>query len=110
MENTPKLYISLFHGRKYPKQDMEGWGDMGPIIGPVDISWTYGCPKIHKDWDDWEHLPMSKDRDMVHFAGVYYGDFEIVHADDPLVLVAIQNGRKILSYDEAVEIIKQTKK
>lgn len=103
--DTPKLYISLYHGRIDPKKSPKDWGTNGPIIGPVDISWTYGQIKIHKSWEEWRHLRSSEDNDMIYFDEVYYGDFEIVFADDPLVLGAAQHGRPVYSYDQAVDII-----
>ena len=40
-------FISFFHGRTSPEEDLEDWGSIGPIVGPVKVSWTYGCLKLH---------------------------------------------------------------
>jgi hypothetical protein len=100
------LYLNLYHGRTDPEKDMDGeWGTNGPIIGPIQLSFTYGCIKIHdKDWDDFQHLIMREE--MILFDGVYYGDFEIMTEETELIAKARDDkDRTFLTYDEAKTII-----
>lgn len=101
-------YISLFHGRKDPNQDLEGWGEQGPIIGPINISWTYGDIKIHPaNWQDDTFTSLPVVEHMVKLYGMYYGDFEILTAgDDILTEARKKNDRPILSYDQFVAMTK----
>lgn len=78
------LFISLFHRRTTPDERLNGWGPAGPIINPVEISFTYGNIKIHDRWDDhFEELPIIDG--LVFYDGHYYADFEVWTADDPLL-------------------------
>jgi len=37
-------YLELFHGRKDPKEELEDWGSLGPIFGPLQfVHTTYAC-------------------------------------------------------------------
>lgn len=77
-------YLRLFHGRKSPDEKMNGWGEDGPIIGPVSLSWTYGTLKIHPPTnDDYEFLPMIND--FVFYNSMYYGDIDFICGGDPLI-------------------------
>lgn len=87
MNNSASLYVRLFHGRDTREDRPSDWGYDGPIIGPVGVSWTYGNPKLHKpDWSTFEHLPVSDD--LVHYAGRFYGDFEVFQTGDPALAAA----------------------
>ncbi len=102
------LYLNLYHGRTDPNKDMDGeWGTNGPIIGPIQLSHTYGLIKIHdKDWDEFSHLNMYEG--MVFFDGVYYGDFEIMTEETELIAKArYDKDRVFLTYEEAKKIIEK---
>lgn len=74
-------FISFFHGRTSPEEDLEDWGSIGPIVGPVKVSWTYGCLKLHPpDYSDLYHITFLND--LVPIDGFYYGDFEILDEED----------------------------
>jgi hypothetical protein len=98
------VYINLFHGRKDPFADMDGFGEAGPIIGPLHFSWTYKSLKVHAcddkvdDWGDMHSLWLFND--LVFFDGMYYGDFEIWTPDDPKIL---DNLDRIVDWDAFVE-------
>lgn len=94
--NSADLYVLLFHGRNSPQETLDDWGFDGPIIGPVGISWTYGCIKLHdQEWQGLEFLPMHND--LVLWEGKYYGDFEIMQGDDPKLAVARQT-RQVVDF------------
>ena len=80
--------ISLFHGRNTPDEQLGDWGFDGEIITNIGIGWTYGSIKLLEFNDkgectDMEILPTYED--MIWFNGKYYGDFEILSMNDPLV-------------------------
>jgi hypothetical protein len=82
------LALSLYHGRNTPNEQLDGWGFDGEIITNIGIGWTYGSIKLlglneNGECVDMEVLPMVED--MVYFNGKYYGDFEILSMNDPLV-------------------------
>lgn len=72
------VYLHLFHGRKDPKQDMENWGEDGPVLGPFKwVHTTYGT-MIHlgdKNGDTLEDLDIVKG--LVFYKGMFYGDWSI---------------------------------
>ena len=85
----PGMYLSLLHGRKDPEQDMDNWGEDGPMFGP--LAWchiTYlssiGLCALGDDDGTGPMLsmddPMHFAYDMLYYDGVYYGDFELVAA------------------------------
>lgn len=82
------LYIHLFHGRKTVDEDMNDWGDDGPIIGPVDyFHLTYG--NDIKLGDDLCHLHIDN-TGLLYFDGMYYGDFSVL--DGPTYLAGLVHG------------------
>lgn len=95
------FYVSLFHGRENPEQEMEGQGSVGPIIGPVNVSWTYGTIKLHdpERWDEWAEMP-TKDDVIAMPDGIFYGDFEVWSASDPLLETPVSKHRPRISFRE----------
>lgn len=73
-----KLYLRLYHGRKDPDQDMDGWGFNGSVFGPLSaVVMTYlSTIRIHGT-RSCDELWLDTTRDMVQWRGNYYGDFEI---------------------------------
>lgn len=70
-----KLYLTLFHGRADPKQEMDGWGEQGPTFGPLEyFQCTYGHMRMGTN-DHEEDL--CKDDDMIKFNKMWYGDFSV---------------------------------
>lgn len=77
--NKKPLYLNLYHGRKEPAQRLKDWGSDGPAIKIADFGFTYttlwfvpwndGKPTDRVELDDFIH------EGMVHYDGVYYGDF-----------------------------------
>jgi hypothetical protein len=93
------VYINLFHGRTDPHEELEDQGTSGPVIGPVNISMIYGEFKIHdsEDWSDFEFVHQYED--MIFHDGVYYGEFEIWTADEPM-LQQTDIAELVISFDE----------
>lgn len=74
----PGVYLGLFHGRKTPDEQLDGWGENGPVIGPLAyVHTTYlthirFCPVGEDDPTDLNII-----EDMVEFDGMYYGDWTV---------------------------------
>lgn len=88
------MYISLYHGRTNPNQNMDFWGTYGPVIGPVNVSITYGQIKVID--------PVSEELeffqifgDMIFLDGVYYADLEIWDNSDEIRFASLNRERTI---------------
>lgn len=66
-------YLKLFHGRKEPKQDMEDWGEQGPVFGPFPFFHTTYGSEIKFG----EGLYLKIVGDCVYYDGWYYGDWSV---------------------------------
>jgi hypothetical protein len=82
------LYLDLYHGRKDPNEDMDGWGFDGPLIGPLEhVHITYmdtfriffKAFKVARacGFEDIEDIWMENKGDLIKFQGNYYGDWSI---------------------------------
>lgn len=73
---SPKVYLSLEHGRPNPQMSMDeiGFGDPGPVLGPFDtINFIYGgYLHIVSGYEIDEHLPIHDG--CLYYDGTYYGD------------------------------------
>lgn len=88
------MYISLYHGRTNPNQNMDFWGTYGPIIGPVNVIITYGQIKlIDPISEELEFFQLING--MVFLDGVYYGDMEILDNTDEIRFVPMNRERTI---------------
>ena len=68
-------YPKLFHGRERPDEQMENWGEPGPVFGPFPyFHVTYGC-EIKFDDDAGRHLHIVDD--VVYYDGMFYGDWSV---------------------------------
>lgn len=72
------VYLYLFHGRRDPKENLDNWGENGPVLGPLDyVHTTYGsCVK-------WGYGQREKEGhftivdDLLYYDGMYYGDWSV---------------------------------
>lgn len=72
------VYLHLFHGRKDPEQDMADWGEDGPLLGPLEwVQITYLCD-VRIGLPEGDDAFLAVHEDMVYYAGMYYGDFDIL--------------------------------
>ena len=95
----PGLYLRLWHGRVDPDQEMDDWGDDGPIIGPLEYGHMTYASEIKLGFEDVEdhdrffirevssysihsaevrfttETMLNISNDMVFYEGVYYGDW-----------------------------------
>ena len=89
--------IRLFHGRKDPKQNMDDWGDDGPVLGPfTGIHGTYmshlrGVIEGESEGD------FNFIGDMIYYDGIFYGDYVIMDWE----LAKKEHPREIEEYDPA---------
>ena len=71
------VFIELFHGRADPFQDMDDWGELGPVFGPFRfVHTTYASDiKLGRNKDTPQDLFIL--RDMVYYDGMWYGDWSV---------------------------------
>ncbi|KKN73514.1 hypothetical protein LCGC14_0399560 [marine sediment metagenome] len=72
------VYIHLFHGRKDPAEQLEDWGEDGPVLGPFRwVHTTYACDiklgSLEPRDDAVGSLYIVEY--LVYYAGVWYGDW-----------------------------------
>ena len=72
-----KVALELFHGRKCPDENLDGWGFQGPVLLVDYVHVTYGgnlklgLPAPGGDGE----LPFVDD--LVYYDGGYYGDWSV---------------------------------
>jgi hypothetical protein len=75
------VFLELFHGRKSVNEDLQDWGEQGPILGPLKyVHTTYGADLKLQTVDGVEgnldvvghELP-----DLVFYDGMFYGDWSV---------------------------------
>lgn len=70
------LYIRFFHGRKSVDEEMDDWGEDGPIVEAGFITWTYGSLKLHDQ--DGDFVFVQETEGLIPIGNMYYGDFELL--------------------------------
>jgi hypothetical protein len=76
------VYLELFHGRKTTDEEMDGWGEMGPILGPLNsFQVTYGWMRIIYDND---FIELNDTEGLIYYNGIYYGDFAVIDEETAL--------------------------
>lgn len=98
------MYVSFYHGRNTVDQILDNWGEDGPIVGPLEVQWTYGTVKFYYD-DEMHHVVTVPDGDMIPIDGKYYADFNVYTDEDPRVLEEMDKD-KIMSLEKFVELNK----
>lgn len=85
----PGTYLGLFHGRDDPDADMDDFGYVGPMIGPITgyhVTYFYNirigfkevadARKFFPDANDnWVFLQFEND--LLVYEGKYYGDWTV---------------------------------
>jgi hypothetical protein len=72
------IFLRLYHGRKHPDQEMDGWGFNGPVFGPLSaVVMTYLTTVRLYGPSASDELWLDTRGDMVVWRGDYYGDFEL---------------------------------
>lgn len=85
----PGMYLCLTHGRVAIDEQLADWGSSGPYIGP--LAWchiTYNstiniCAADDRNEEGTGPMcgidePLRFEADMLHYDGVYYGDWELM--------------------------------
>lgn len=76
------VYLELFHGRNNPNQNLDDWGEEGPVFGP--LNWVHTTYRYHIKLGVPGHEGMAElflFDDMIYYNGVYYGDWSIFSTD-----------------------------
>ena len=73
-------YLMLWHGRTDVTEEMNNWGENGPVFGPFPFfHMTYRCEIAFSQ--ECGHLLKIVD-DLVYYDGVYYGDWSFFDQPD----------------------------
>lgn len=86
----PGLYLGLFHGRREPREQMNGWGFDGPAIGPLKWCHTTYAFDIKIEFENaadavayfgiaQDQFEVSVDADLLVYDGMYYGDWTVYY-------------------------------
>lgn len=71
------IYLELFHGRKTKEEQLDNWGETGPVFGPlVFIHTTYKhdvAIRLVGHNEDSHDLHVIGD--LLYYDGMYYGDW-----------------------------------
>ena len=80
---TPNLvYLNFFHGRNTPTEHLPDWGSDGPIVGPVEVHFTYGQMRVAPEgWTD--EVEITAEEGCFRVGDVYYGDVTVMTEIDP---------------------------
>jgi len=76
------LYLELFHGRPDPAQEMEDWGEQGPVFGPLQYlhtTYAYHVEFMLKNGECGELWIID---DMIYYDGFWYGDWSVFDAGE----------------------------
>lgn len=96
-------YASFYHGRGDADGEMSEWGFIGPLVGPLGLSFTYGTLRFYNDETEAD-LKITEGM-VCKIGNSYYGDFEILAADDELTIKALSDpSREKLSLSEYQKI------
>ena len=77
------VYLELTHGRRTLEEDMDGFGEEGPVFGPYKFSHeTYGTSVVMVTPSDEEHCFTVEDG-LVFYNEWFYGDW-FVYSDEEL--------------------------
>ncbi|MCA9078012.1 MAG: hypothetical protein R3C02_26340 [Planctomycetaceae bacterium] len=67
-------YLKLFHGRERPDEQLDDWGEPGPIFGPYPyFHATYQSDIKFED----ERGVLTIVGDLVYYDGMFYGDWSV---------------------------------
>ena len=79
------LTLRLFHGRRTPKEQLEGWGADGPTLGPLESAHIiYGGLSLAVNEIDVIELSMINA--LIYYDGMFYGDAALSEALEPTAL------------------------
>ena len=78
-----KLYLTLYHGRRSPEEDLEDWGLQGPTFGPLEYVHTTYAYHIKLGIPNYKGAPsLYVIEDLLYYDGIYYGDWSVFTADE----------------------------
>lgn len=74
------MYLGLFHGRNAVDEELDNWGENGPVLGPLAYCHTTYVNHIRIcGLTDVEAQDLQIKEDMIEFEGKYYGDWTIFY-------------------------------
>lgn len=99
------VYVQLFHGRSNPDQDLQDWGEQGPVFL---VDWFHVTYLHHIRMGDAtdDNMELNLVEDMLYYDGMYYGDWSVFHnlqppAKDPTDIAEKGILSRLVKYDAA---------
>ncbi len=74
------VYVVLFHGRNSPDEQLNDWGEPGPILGPLQYFHTTYASDLKLETCDGqcgELCLVGPDHDLIFYNGKCYGDWSV---------------------------------
>lgn len=90
------VYIRFFHGRHSPSEVLGDWGFDGPIIGPVELSFTY---EVWNLMTEKFSTTIEFEKGCACIGDAYYGDISVLRYAYDLVA----SGGKLMSLEELIQ-------
>lgn len=76
------LHLELFHGRENPRQEMDDWGEPGPIFECRDyVHTTYAQDIKLGGTEEQSGYLIIGDGGLVYYDGMWYGDWSVFSAE-----------------------------
>jgi hypothetical protein len=81
------MYLKLVHGRSHPDQEMNDWGEDGPVFGPLavchttygsDVKLEYMCAS---SGEPEQVLELTVRDGLMYYGNMWYGDWSVVFTD-----------------------------
>jgi len=74
------MYLELFHGRKTQSEELDNWGELGPVFGPLQFAHVTYCEDIKmqtaiSNGQSGEDHELQISEGLVYYDGMLYGDF-----------------------------------
>ena len=84
-EEEMPVYLELFHGRSVPEENLQDWGDPGPILGPLRYFHTTYAADLKLETVDGQCGELSlvgSGHDLIYYDGKFYGDWSVFSSED----------------------------
>ena len=88
------IYLHLFHGRATLEEEMDDWGEDGPVLGPFTFAQVTYASTLRCAQPDGREAWFDLRDGCVFYGGVWYGDFTVL-SEDALLM------RKAQPFDKA---------
>ncbi len=81
------MYLKLVHGRSHPGQEMNDWGEDGPVFGPLAVCHTTYGSDVKLEYmstspgEPEQVLELTVRDGLMYYGNMWYGDWSVVFTD-----------------------------